>query len=90
MFEILFGVALIVLASKTAPALAAKISGGGAGRDTERKVQALADRLHQTEEKVMTMMSDNHERMVDIEERLDFAERLLQQQRAQGKLGRGD
>ena len=89
MFEILFGVALIVLASKTAPALAAKISGHGASPDTERKVQALAERLQQTEEKLMTMMADNHERMVDMEERLDFAERLLQQQRAQGKLGQG-
>ena len=90
MFEILFGIALIVLASKTAPALAARIGGDGAGPDTERKLQALAERLKQTEERVMTMMADSHERLIDIEERLDFAERVLQQQRTQEKLGRGE
>ncbi len=90
MFEILFGVALIVLASKTAPALAAKISGDGASPEAERKLQALAERLKQTEERVMTMMADSHERLIDIEERLDFAERVLQQQRTQGKLGPGE
>jgi hypothetical protein len=35
-------------------------------------------------------MADSHERLVDIEERLDFAERVLQQQRTQGKLGQGE
>jgi aminoglycoside N3'-acetyltransferase len=90
MFEILFGIALIVLASKTAPALAARIGRDGAGPDTERKLQALAQRLQQTEERVMTVMADSHERLVDIEERLDFAERVLQQHRTHGKLGQGE
>ncbi len=82
MFDILFGVALIVLASKVGPAVARRIDNKGLEPDATRRLQEMQERLEQVEERVLTLASDSHERLVDMEERMDFAERVLQQQRS--------
>ena len=82
MFDILFGVALIVLASKVGPAVARRIDNKGLEPDATRRLQEMQERLEQVEDRVLTLASDSHERLVDMEERMDFAERVLQQQRS--------
>jgi tetrahydromethanopterin S-methyltransferase subunit G len=83
MGEILVGVALIVLASKVGPALAARIradAGPGSGRD-QRRIEA---RLTELEERVTAVTGETGERLAELEERVDFAERVLQQHRERG------
>jgi len=81
--DIFIGIALIVLAAKVGPALARRIDSRSAtDPGAARQLQEMQERLEQVEERVLTLASDSHERLVDIEERVDFAERVLQQQRA--------
>jgi vacuolar-type H+-ATPase subunit I/STV1 len=87
MFEILLGIAMIVLASKLGPAFARRIGGGSTDTNTQRLVEELEQRVTQNEERIMELSSATHERLVEAEERLDFTERVLQQERAKGKLG---
>ena len=82
MFDILFGIALIVLASKVGPAVARRIDSRGVEPDAARRLQEMQERLEHVEDRVLTLASDSHERLVDMEERMDFAERVLQQQRS--------
>jgi tetrahydromethanopterin S-methyltransferase subunit G len=49
----------------------------------------MEERLVQTEERLLTLASDTHERLVDVEERVDFTERVLQQHRSKGQLPEG-
>jgi len=89
MLEIFMGIAILVLASKTAPAIARRLSGQALDGETVRRMQDLEQRLEQTEERLLNLAADSHERLVDIEERVDFTERVLQQQRAHGQLPEG-
>lgn len=82
MFEIFLGIALIVFASKVGPAMAQRISGQAMDAQVAQRMRELEERLEQMDERVLSLASDNHERLVDIEERVDFAERVLQQQRS--------
>ena len=82
MFEIFFGIALIVLASKVGPAVSRRISGGAMDAGAARRLDQMEERLEQMEERVLSLASDNHERLLEVEERVDFAERVLQQQRS--------
>jgi glycine/serine hydroxymethyltransferase len=81
-FEIFLGIALIVFASKVGPAMAQRISGQAMDAQVAQRMRELEERLEQMDERVLSLASDNHERLVDIEERVDFAERVLQQQRS--------
>ena len=83
MFEILFGIALIVFASKVGPAMAQRISGQAIDSQVAQRMREMEERLEQLDERFLQLAADNHERLVDIEERVDFAERVLQQQRTQ-------
>ena len=65
-------VTVIVLKGPVGKALARRI-GGEAGEDTVRRLAQAEDRLHEVEEL--------HARVAELEERLDFAERLLAQSR---------
>ena len=89
MLDIFLGIAILVLASRTAPALARRLSGQSLDGEAVRRLREMEERLEQTEERLLTLASDSHERLVDIEERVDFTERVLQQQRAQGQLPEG-
>ena len=89
MFEILLGIGFIVLASKTAPALARRISGGETPPDMDRRLVDLEDNMEELRERLMTLGSESHERMMDLEERVDFAERVLHQHREQTRLEPG-
>lgn len=86
MFEILFGIAMIVLASKLGPAFARRI-GGPSDTNMHRLVEELEQRVSQNEDRIMELSAATHERLVDAEERLDFTERVIQQERAKGRLG---
>jgi uncharacterized coiled-coil protein SlyX len=83
MGELLIGIAVIVFASKVGPAIAARIradAGSGAPRD-QRRFEA---RLTELEERVTAFTGETGERLVELEERVDFAERVLQQHRERG------
>jgi hypothetical protein len=88
MFEILFGIALIVFASKVAPAVSRRI-GQGADPQLGRRLEELEERVATSEERLLDLSAGTHERFVDVEERLDFTERVLQQQRHREGLPRG-
>ncbi len=89
MFEILLGVAFIVLASKTGPALARRIGGQAATPDMERRLADLEDGTEELRERLMTLGSESHERLMELEERVDFTERVLHEQREQTRLEPG-
>jgi hypothetical protein len=80
MFEILFGIAIIVFASKVAPAVARRV-GQGTDSKVGRRLEELEERATTTEDRLLDLSAGTHERFVDVEERLDFTERVLQQQR---------
>jgi aminoglycoside N3'-acetyltransferase len=89
MFEIFLGIAILVVASKVAPELATRLSSQRLDGEAQRRMQEMEERLEQTEERLLSLASDSHERLVDIEERVDFTERMLQRQRSQGQLPEG-
>jgi len=90
MFEILLGIAFIVLASKTAPALAHRIGSGAPSPDVERRMRALEETVEEMRERLLTLGGESHERLVDLEERMDFAERVIQQARDRTRLEPGE
>lgn len=85
MAEILIGIAFIVLASKVGPALAHRIS-AGADSDIVRRVRDMDARLAETEDRMAALATESNERLVDLEERVDFTERVIQQQRERGQI----
>jgi hypothetical protein len=90
MFEILLGVALITLASKVGPAWARRIEGQGTDPEVVRRLGEAEERLTHMEDRLLGLAAESHERMLEMEERIDFAERVLQQQRAGKRLGAGE
>lgn len=86
MGELLIGIAFIIFASKVAPAAAKRLSSQSGDPGLARKVEELDGRLAQTEERLLELAAGTHERFVDAEERLDFTERVIQQQRERRKL----
>ena len=90
MFEIFLGIAILVFASKVAPEVAARVGGQRVDGEMQRRLLEMEERLEQTEERLLTLAADSHERLVDVEERVDFTERVIQQQRAQGQLPEGN
>jgi tetrahydromethanopterin S-methyltransferase subunit G len=89
MFEILLGIAFITLASKVGPAWARRIEGQGADPELARRLAEAEERVAQMEERLLSLAAESHERMLEVEERVDFTERVLQQQRAGKRLGEG-
>ncbi len=85
MFEIFFGIALIVFASKVGPAVARRV-GQGNDPGLARRLQDMEDRVTTNEERLLGLSAGTHERLLDIEERLDFAERVVQSQRHKKQL----
>jgi hypothetical protein len=86
MGELLIGIAFIIVASKVAPAVAKRLSGQAGDPALIRKVEEMDGRLAQNEERLLELAAGSHERFVDVEERLDFAERVIQQQRERPRL----
>ena len=89
MFEILFGIALIVLASKIGPAVARRV-GQGVDTDVRRQLGDLESRVTTSEDRILDLSAGTHERLVEVEERLDVAERVLQAERHRARLPRGE
>lgn len=90
MLEILGGIALIVLASRVAPALAMRLSGQVKDPDYERRLRDVEERLGEIQERLVGLAADAHERIMDLEERVDFTERVLHQNRDQERLEPGE
>lgn len=88
MFEILFGIALIVFASKMGTAWSRRVGGPDASR-VLKAVEDLDQRVAQNEDRIMELSAATHERLIDLEERADFAERVLQQQRDKRRIEPG-
>ncbi|UCF40581.1 MAG: hypothetical protein JSW43_12775 [Gemmatimonadota bacterium] len=86
MGELLIGIAFIIFASKVAPAVAKRLSSHAGDPDLGRKVDEMDRRLAQNEERLLELAAGTHERFVDAEERLDFTERVIQQQRERSRL----
>ena len=82
--DLLTFIAIIVVGSPIAKAVAKRISAQpGSGR---AEVQELAHRLEQRLEETDLRSADTAERLVDMEERLDFTERMLARQNAREQL----
>lgn len=75
------GITLIVALKPVFGALAGRIGGGALPDDLEARLQALESRSPVTGETDAV-----YHRLVELEERLDFAERLLGQPRPEGAL----
>jgi hypothetical protein len=73
------GTALVIL-WPLMRALARRLEGGAAAKELQVEVEALRTRVHELEE--------GQGRLADLEERLDFAERMLAQAREPDRLQR--
>lgn len=89
--EFFLGLALFILVLRMTPALVRRVSGRAVDSDELRKrLDDTEQRLAKSEERLRGLAEGTHERLVDIEERLDFAERVLQQQREARRLPGAD
>lgn len=86
MFEILLGIACIVFASRVAPAIARRIGGQAVDTQLVKHLEDLDQKMARSEDRLMALSAGTDDRLLEIEERLDFAERLLQQQRERERL----
>lgn len=80
-----FGIALVVALKPIIGALAVRIGGGALADDLEARLQALESRSPVTGETDAV-----YHRLVELEERVEFAERLLAQARTEGALPPGE
>ena len=79
------GITLLVMLKPVFAALAARIGGGALPGDLEERLQALESRSPVTGETDAV-----YHRLVEWEERLEFAERMLAQARPEGALPPGE
>ncbi len=89
--EFFLYIAVLVLVVKLAPAIARRISGHSVDSNAIlRKLDDTEQRLAETESRLRALSEGTHERLLDVEERLDFTERVLQQERERRPLPRGE
>ena len=77
------GAAVILIAIQIGRAISGKYGGGGRGR--HRGLPASDDEISELRQNLETMQN----RVAELEERVDFAERLLAKQRESDRLGGG-
>ena len=80
-----FGIAVVVALKPVIGALATRIAGGALAEDLEARLQALEAKTPVTGETDAV-----YHRLVELEERLEFAERMLAQARPEGALPPGE
>ena len=74
---ILVSIAIFLLILKATPAIVKRIESGTAGANNER-LDELEHRLAEAEDNLRTLGAATDTRLVDLEERQDIAERVLQ------------
>lgn len=82
---------VVVAASVVIPigrAFARRIAGGAPYGEALREVQALRDEVERLRDE-LALMQGRVAELDDVQNRLDFAERMLAQARAKGALGAG-
>ena len=80
-----FGIVLLLVLKPLVVALAGRIGGGRGAGELEERVAALESRSPVTGETDAV-----YHRLVELEERLEFAERILAQSKTEGLLPRGE
>jgi hypothetical protein len=80
-----FGISLLFVLKPVFAALADRIAGGRLSEDVEARLAALESRSPVTGETDAV-----YHRMEELEERLEFTERMLAQTRSEGLLPRGE
>jgi hypothetical protein len=78
------GAAIILIAIQVGRAISGKY-GGGRGRGRSRGLPASDDETGELRQNLETLQN----RVAELEERVDFAERLLAKQRDSDRLGQG-
>jgi hypothetical protein len=78
------GAAVILIAIQIGRAISGRY-GGGRGRGRQRGLPASDDEMSELRQNLETMQN----RVAELEERVDFAERLLAKQRDSDRLGGG-
>jgi len=74
----LVGFAVFMLILKATPAIVKRIEGGGMGAGSGPHGEELERRLAELEENLRTLGGATDSRLVDLEERQDITERVLQ------------
>jgi uncharacterized protein involved in exopolysaccharide biosynthesis len=83
------GFTLIGVVDKVGSAWAARLKSTAAdASDLQRRLAELEQRLAETDARLQDLAADD-DRVLDLEERVEFAERLLQQLRDPGRLPPG-
>ena len=84
------GFAAIGAMTTIAHAAAKRLRGGsGTSEEVRRKLEETEQRLSETEAR-LDELSGTESRLLELDERMEFAERLLQQQRDRERLPGGD
>ncbi len=85
--EFFIGLAFFILIMRVTPVLVRRIGGQTADAGKLRKrVEDAEQRLSEMEGRLRGLSEGTHERLLDLEERLDFTERALKQQPGRGRL----
>lgn len=74
----LVGLAVFLLIIKATPAIVRRIESGGMDAGSSQRVDELERRLTEVEDNLRTLGGATDSRLVDLEERQDINERLLQ------------
>jgi len=72
------GIAIFILILKATPAIVRRIEGGAKGGGSSQRVDELERRLAEVEDNLRTLGGATDSRLVDLEERQDINERVLQ------------
>jgi uncharacterized coiled-coil protein SlyX len=83
------GIAIFLLILKATPAIVKRIEGGAMDRAGSQRVDELERRLAEVEDNLRTLGGATDSRLVDLEERQDINERVLQQVKDVRTLPRG-
>ncbi len=82
-------IAIMMLIIKATPAIVKRIEGGGLDTGSRERLDELDHRLQETEEQLRRLVSATDSRLVDLEERQDVTERVLQRVKERKALPEG-
>ena len=85
----LVALALAYLIFRATPAIVRRVASGGLDTESKARLDDLEHRLQETEERLRGLAAATDGRLVDLEERQDVAERVLQRVREDRALPEG-
>lgn len=85
----LVALALVILIFRATPAIVKRIASGGLDTESKAHLDDLEHRLQETEERLRGLAAATDGRFVDLEERQDVTDRVLQQVREDRALPEG-